>query len=203
MRSLRFTCRLLPVGLLALLATPEAAWAHPAATSHSHGLMEGLAHPVFGLDHLLAMAAVGLLAARLGGRALALVPAGFLAAMLLGGGAGMSGFETPAVELMIAASVAVLGLVLVVGRPCSAGLAIALAVLFGLFHGHAHGAEMPAMAQPAAYAFGFLAASALIQIAGVLLGRFVLKATENGARVRIAGAAISAVGLLLVIAAVI
>lgn len=152
---------------LSLLATP--ALAH---TGHADGagLAFGFLHPVTGLDHLLAMVTVGLYAALIGGRALVTVPLAFVAMMAGGAALGVAGAPVPMVEPMIAASVVVLGLLCVLPWGRSAGVGVALAGWFALFHGYAHGAEMPVDASGLAYGAGFLAATALLHAAGLTFG---------------------------------
>ena len=161
--------RSLPRPIVALSLIPTAALAHTGAGSAS-GFFQGFAHPVGGLDHVLAMVTVGLLAWQLGGRALWLVPAAFVAAMALGGWLGIAGIALPHVELGIALSVVVLGAVVALGIKAPLAVAMGLAGLFAVFHGHAHGAEMPHDATGTAYAAGFLMATALLHLSGIALG---------------------------------
>jgi urease accessory protein len=152
--------------LLALL--PTAALAHTGVGDAS-GLAHGFMHPVGGFDHLLAMVAVGILAFAMGGRALVLVPLSFVLMMVGGFALGASGVTLPWLELGIAASgIAILGAVLF-RRRLPAGFAMALVGVFGVFHGVAHGLEMPATASGFAYAFGFVTATALLHVGGIVL----------------------------------
>jgi urease accessory protein len=134
------------------------------------GFALGFMHPFGGLDHVLTMVAVGLLAARLGGRALWLVPLSFVSMMILGGVAGASGIGLPLVELGISGSILALGFVLALGRQLPTTLAMALVGFFAIFHGHAHGTEMPVDAQGFVYGAGFVMATMLIHAAGLALG---------------------------------
>lgn len=152
------------VALAALL--PGAAQAHVGA-GDAHGFIRGFMHPVGGADHVLAMVAVGLFAAGLGGRALWLVPAAFLSMMIAGGMAGAAGLSLPFVEIGIAASVAVLGLAVACRWNVPVAAAMALAGFFAVFHGHAHGAEMPSDASGLAYGAGFVLATAALHLAGL------------------------------------
>jgi urease accessory protein len=176
------------------LGTASTALAHPG-----HELVwdfrSGFAHPVFGADHLLAMLAVGLWAAQLGGRARWLVPAAFLTVMALGAALGRSGVMIPGLEQIIAASVLALGLLTAgqVRLPVAAGMA--LAGLFAVFHGFAHGAEMPATAGAFGYGTGFVLATAVIHAAGVGLGQLLQRGSEKITKT--AGWAIAACGLVL------
>jgi urease accessory protein len=181
------TKRSLPALAAMLAASP--AYAHTGF--HASGFSAGVLHPLTGLDHALAMVAVGLFAAMLGGRALWAVPGSFVAMMLIGGALGVAGVAVPAVEIGIAVSVLVLGFVVALGRSWSLGSAMALAGGFAVFHGYAHGAEIPAGAGALSYSLGFAAASAVLHLAGkgagmVTLGRWKI-ARPAGAAVAIAG----------------
>jgi urease accessory protein len=180
----------------ALVTLPSAAFAHTGVGDAS-GFVHGFMHPVGGLDHVLAMVAVGLLAARLGGRALWLVPLSFVTAMILGGVAGASGAGLPFVELGIAGSVLVLGFVLALGRQFPTSLAMAMVGFFGIFHGHAHGTEMPVDAQGFAYGAGFVLATALLHASGLALGLGAdrLAGAWSARAIRFAGSAMAAAGI--------
>jgi urease accessory protein len=172
--------------LALLLVVPALAHAH-TGVGHSHGFLDGLNHPVHGLDHLLAMIAVGLWAAQLGGRAIWAVPASFVGVMALGGLLGVAGWPLPMVETGILLSVFLLGLLIAfaVRLPLWAGAA--LVAFFALFHGYAHGAEMPAGASSAWYAGGFVLATAALHLAGIGLG-IALKNVPFAPALRVAGA---------------
>lgn len=176
--------------ILVALAAP-AAWAHgQGAHTHDAGLIAGMLHPLSGLDHLLAMVAVGLWAAREGGRAPWLLPASFVAAMGVGAALGTAGIVFAGLEGGIALSVLMLGLLVALRRHMPLPLAAGLTGLFALFHGMAHGQEMPLAASPWGYALGMLAATALLHGVGVFAG-IRLRALYLG----MAGAAISLAGL--------
>lgn len=184
---------------LLLVALPTAAFAH---TGHGDagGFAHGFLHPMGGLDHVLAMLGVGVLAFMLGGRALWLVPLSFVGMMALGFGLGASGVEVPFVELGIALSVVVIGGVAALGRPLPVGAAMALVGAFAIFHGHAHGAEMPADASGLTYALGFMTATALLHAAGIFAALGVARLVGRHGRLaaRLAGGAfaLGGVGLL-------
>jgi len=169
-----------------------------AASAHTGnhvitGFTSGLTHPLLGLDHLLAMIAIGLWAAQQGGRALWAVPAAFVGAMLLGGGMSLAGLLLPHVETGIAASVLVLGLLIATRQQWAVKAGMAIAAGFALFHGYAHGMEMPQAASPALYALGFVLATAFLHVAGIagsLVGRYAMQA---------AGVGIAATGLALIV----
>jgi urease accessory protein len=151
---------------------PAMAVAH---TGHgdTSGLMHGFSHPITGIDHVLAMVAVGVLAAQLGGRALWLVPLGFVAVMAGAGALGMAGIPLPFSEVGIALSVIVLGLAVAFRLSMPELAAMALVGVFAVFHGHVHGAEMPAAASGVSYALGFIGATAMLHAVGVGIGLLV------------------------------
>lgn len=174
-----------------------------AAPAHAHtfgaagaGLADGLAHPLTGLDHLLAMLAVGLWAGQSGGRARWALPAVFVAAMVAAGGLAMAGLALPMVEPMIAASVLVLGLLVLAAWRLPLAAGIGLVAAFAAFHGHAHGAELPEAAMPGLYALGFAAAT--VALHGVGLGLSL--GLRNAVLTRALGAGIAAAGLGLSLA---
>lgn len=181
---------------IALASVPAIAHAHTGVGA-TGGFVHGFAHPVGGLDHVLAMVAVGIFAAMLGGRALWLVPAAFVVVMAFGGALGIYGVQVPFVEAGIAGSVIVLGLAVALRWKPPVAAAMALVGLFAVFHGHAHGAEMPLDASGASYAAGFLLATALLHLAGIALGfgigligrRSHLAARAGGGAMAIAGVA--------------
>ena len=154
--------------LVFLLAAtlPSAAFAHPGM-GDAAGLLHGFSHPIGGLDHVLAMVAVGVFAAVLGGRALWMVPLAFIGAMVMGFLLGAGHVDLPFVELAIALSSIVIGGAAALGRPMPLAGAMALVGVFAVFHGHAHGAEMPSDAGGVLYAAGFVAATGLLHGAGI------------------------------------
>jgi urease accessory protein len=177
-----------------LILIPTAALAHTGAGSAS-GFVHGFAHPVGGLDHILAMVTVGLLAWQLGGRALWLVPSAFVAAMALGGWLGLMGIALPHVEIGIALSVVVLGAIVALGIKTPLAITMGLAALFAIFHGHAHGSELPHGAAAAAYAAGFLLATALLHANGIALGFLI--AQLGRVPIRIGGGLVSLAGVAI------
>ena len=194
--TFRFSPRLaLAAGLV---LTPALAFAHPGGP-HIHGLLDGFAHPLSGFDHLAAMVAVGLIAANLGGRALWLVPASFVGAMLLGAGLGIAGLALPAVEIGIAASLVVFGLVLALRLPLPTLAAMGLVAAFALFHGFAHGIEAPMGASGLAYMAGFALATAALHGLGVALGCSLGASADGFGRraIRWGGMATSLLGVAL------
>ena len=182
------------VTLAAFLSLAGFAQAHPG--HDGGGFVNGFAHPLHGPDHLLAMLAVGLWAAQLGGRAKWAVPASFVGVMALGGALGMAGVGLPVAEQGIAASVLILGLLIAaaVRLPLAAGLAVV--GIFALCHGYAHGAETPETATDAVYALGFAGATALLHACGFGLGVLMQK-WAKAEWLRACGVAISTAGVLL------
>jgi urease accessory protein len=179
-----------------LLAAATPALAHTGIHSVS-GFMSGFAHPLGGLDHTLAMIGVGLFAAMLGRQALWALPLSFVGMMLVGGMLGMSGIDIPAVEIGIAVSVVALGTVVSLGWRWPAAAAMALVGAFAIFHGHAHGAEIPAGSDATLYSLGFALASVMLHGLGIVFGLLSLRDVQA---FRLAGAAIAAAGIFLVFA---
>ncbi|HET9112935.1 MAG TPA: HupE/UreJ family protein [Burkholderiales bacterium] len=148
---------------------PIAAWAHPG--HGESGFVNGVMHPFSGLDHVLGMLAVGVWASRNSGYRRWFAPAAFLGGMLAGGVMGLGGMVPGFIESAVAASVvaAALLVVLAVRMPLLAQGGVAL--FFAIWHGIAHGAELPAMSAPISYACGFIAATAVLLASGLILGR--------------------------------
>ncbi|MFZ1883787.1 MAG: HupE/UreJ family protein [Rhodoplanes sp.] len=182
----------------ASVLTPVAALAHPGV-GDAHGVLHGFMHPISGFDHVLAMVAVGVLAALLGGRAIWLVPTSFVAMAAVGGVLGMHCVPVPFVEFGISASVILLGLAIALQAKLPLGWTAGLVGLFGLYHGYAHGAGMPADASGFAYGVGFLAATAMLHIAGIGLGLGIAQLAKSSATrfARAGGAAIAVAGVAL------
>jgi urease accessory protein len=178
---------------LALLLSPAAAFAH---SGHEHaGMLAGLTHPVFGLDHLLAMLAVGLWAAQQTGAARWALPLTFVASMLLGGLFGFAGLQLPLLETAIAGSVLAFGLLVAVAVRLPTTLALGLTALFALSHGVAHGLELPALTSPWGYALGFVIATAALHAGGYLMVRMLPQAAAP--LLRLAGGASALTGVWL------
>lgn len=179
--------RFLTLAAALLIATP--ALAHPG---HGGGFAAGFAHPLAGLDHVLAMLAVGLWAAIRGRAALLAWPLAFVGGMAGGFALTQAGLVVPQVETMIAASVILLGGAVAVGLKAPSALGAAAIAAFGLFHGAAHGLELNG--SPLPFAAGFILASALLHAAGLA---FATLGQHLAARwpLRLAGAGIAAAGL--------
>lgn len=178
--------------VVATVLWPGLAWAH-AERGQAAGLVAGLLHPVSGLDHVVAMIAVGLWGAQLGSPAVWLLPVTFPVVMAFGGMLGLAGVALPGVEIAIAVSGIALGLaVLLEWRP-PLGLAAVLVGFFAIFHGHAHGAELPAGANGVAYSIGFVAATGTLHATGIGIG--TIHRWPWGRRaLRFAGCAVAMVG---------
>ena len=177
---------------------PGIALAHTGVGDTS-GFSHGFVHPLTGIDHLLAMMMVGVFAWQLGGRALWLVPLTFVLVMAIGGAFGVAGVSIPFVETGIALSVIVLGAAVAFRLSMPVAIAVALVGLFAVFHGHAHGEEMPENAAGLAYGLGFMLATAALHLAGIGLGFLIGQiADERGpAVVRIMGGVVAVAGLAL------
>lgn len=178
---------------LALVLSPVAAFGHQEA-GQAAGLLAGLSHPVSGLDHVLAMIAVGLWGAVLGPPAIWVLPVAFPLVMAFGGLMGLLGFPLPGVEIGIAVSAVVLGaLVLAEVRP-PLWLAALIVAFFAIFHGHAHGRELPQGTSALLYSLGFVVATGLLHAFGILLG--VAHRWAAGRRlVQLAGGGVALAGL--------
>ena len=157
------------------ILVPSAALAHTGRADAS-GFAYGFWHPVSGVDHVLTMVMVGVLAWQVGRQALWLVPGAFVLMMVLGGAAGAAGTSLPFVEVGVALSVVVLGTFICVGAKLPIVLGIGMAGFFAIFHGYAHGAEMPEYAGGLGYVAGFTAATVLLHVAGIT-GGFVAAGT--------------------------
>jgi len=171
-----------------------------AASAHAHsaggvtgGLADGFAHPVLGLDHVVAMVAVGLWGAFLGSPAIWVLPVVFPLVMALGAVLGILGVPLPAVETGIALSALLLGALILFAVRLPLAAAAVIVGAFAIFHGHAHGTELPEAANPFAYAVGFVVATGLLHLAGIALGVLV-RWPAGRIAVRASGAAIAAAG---------
>ena len=177
-----------------LVFAPAAALAHPGHDG-AGGLVHGFVHPVTGIDHVLAMIAVGVLAAQYGGRALWLVPMSFLVAMAAAGVVGMAGIVIPVAEVGIGVSVVVLGLAIAFQLRPPTSVAMAVVGFFALFHGYAHGAELPVGMTGLSFALGFLLATALLHTTGVGLGLLLQQRTSSRRLIQAGGGAMALVGI--------
>jgi urease accessory protein len=185
---------------LLIVALAVAAWFAPGAsfahveTGEVTGLLSGFRHPIGGLDHILAMFAVGLWGAQLGAPAIWILPVTFPLVMAFGGFLGLIGIPVPGVEIGIALSAVVLGLAVLTQFRPPLWVAMLMVGVFAIFHGHAHGVEIPAGASDLAYSIGFVVATGLLHAAGIVVG--LLYAWGAGRLlVRAAGSAVALGGV--------
>ena len=173
---------------------------------HSYGgggILSGFLHPLLGLDHLLAMLAVGVLSAQIGGRALWTVPATFVGTMAIGALLGIAGVTLPFVEYGITFSVLILGIAIFFGDSIPEWAALIAVAIFALFHGNAHGTEIPGITNTigllVAYILGFLIATAGLHVVGALLGMLFSRLNRGQLLMRLGGLAIALAGVFLII----
>jgi urease accessory protein len=177
-----------------LILAPAAALAHPGHDGKG-GLVHGFVHPVTGIDHVLAMIAVGVLAALYGGRALWLVPMSFLFVIAAAGAIGIAGIPVQIVEAGIGLSIVVLGLMIAFQTKPPTLVAMAIVGFFALFHGYAHGSEMPNGLAGLSFATGFLIATALLLSAGAGLGLLLQRRSLSRRLIQAGGGATALVGI--------
>ena len=174
-----------------LVSGPVAAHSEVGAAG---GLASGFLHPIFGWDHVIAMVAVGLWGAYLGSPAIWLLPVTFPVVMALGGALGIAGIPLPAVETGIAVSGVILGLLIAFAVRLPIWVAALIVGAFAIFHGYAHGTEMPTAASPFAYALGFVVATGMLHLAGIGFG-LLTRTRLGGYAVRGTGLVIAAIGM--------
>ena len=187
--------RRISLALAALAATTAPAFAHLNPEEHG-SFMAGLSHPLFGLDHILVMVAVGLWAAQIGGKALWGVPAAFVSTMTIGFGLAVAGIGLPFVEPAILASVVALGLLVAMAVKLDTVASAAIVAVFALFHGHAHGGEL-GTAGALEFGIGFVAATALLHVAGIGLGLGIARLSGGPIAARVIGGLTALAGLVL------
>ena len=187
--------RRIPMALVTLVATTAPAFAHLNPEEHG-SLMAGFSHPLFGLDHILAMVAVGLWAAQIGGKALWGVPVAFIGTMAAGFALALAGIDLPFVEPAILASVVALGLLVAMAVKLDTVMSAAIVAVFALFHGHAHGSELGA-AGAFQFGVGFVIATALLHVAGIGLGLGMARLSGGALTARIIGGLTALAGLVL------
>lgn len=179
---------------LILLMVSSVAFGHAAPSDPDSGFLSGFKHPLLGWDHIVAMIAVGLWGAFLGRPAIWVLPVVFPLVMAVGGALGVAGLPIPAVESGIALSGVVLGVMVMLAIKPPLWVAGVIVGVFAIFHGHAHGSELPGGANALAYSFGFVIATGLLHLAGILLG--LLNHWPAGKMIiRVCGAVIALVGL--------
>jgi len=187
--------RRITLALAALAATTAPAFAHLNPDEHG-SFMAGFSHPLFGLDHILVMVAVGLWAAQIGGKALWAVPAAFVTTMAIGFGLALAGIDLPFVEPAILASVVALGLLVAMAVRLDTVMSAAIVAVFALFHGHAHGGELGS-AGALSFGVGFVIATALLHGSGIALGLGIARLSGGAIAARIIGGLTAIAGLVL------
>ena len=161
--------RRVATAFLTVVSAPALALAHVQA-GEATGFFSGAAHPISGLDHVLAMVAVGLWGAQLGAPAIWLLPVTFPMVMAFGGFLGLVGISLPGVEIGVALSAVLLGVAVMTELRPPLYVAAALVGLFAIFHGHAHGTELPPGESGLLYSFGFVIATGLLHAVGIAIG---------------------------------
>lgn len=183
-----------------LLLLPSLGFSHTEAGVVG-GFLSGFLHPIYGPDHVVAMVAVGMWGAFLGNPAIWLLPVVFPLVMAFGGALGVIGVPLPLVEIGIACSAVVLGLMVLLAVRPPLWVAAVLVGVFGIFHGHAHGTELPDASNPLSYAIGFVLATGLMHLAGIAFG-LLADSPRGRVAVRTAGGLISASGLYFLAGAI-
>jgi len=169
-------------------------FAHTDVASLQGGFISGFMHPILGLDHVVAMVAVGLWGAFLGKPAIWILPVVFPLVMALGGALGVAGVEIPYIETGIALSGIVIGLAVAFAIRPPIWIAAIIVGAFAIFHGHAHGTELPNSANPLIYSIGFVTGTGLLHLAGIFIGELT-RWSWGKMLVRVAGAVIALIGL--------
>ena len=190
---LKRTVGVLMLSAILSLLTAGPVWAH-TGVGITGGFFSGFLHPITGWDHVVAMVAVGLWGAFLGRPAIWILPVVFPLVMAFGGALGILGVPLPQVETGIALSAVVLGLVVALAARPPLWIAAVIVGIFAIFHGHAHGTELPGAANPFAYALGFVIATGLLHISGIVFG-LLTRWPAGQVLVRAGGAAIALVGV--------
>jgi urease accessory protein len=186
---------------LCLFLPSSPAFAHFGGSDS--GLLDGLMHPVFGPDHLLAMISVGVVSAQLGGSSIWRIPATFVCAMVAGGALGITRYFVPHAEVGIALSVLVLGLGIVFAHRGLPAWPVSLLVFFfGALHGYLHGMEIPGSVSPALYTVGFVLSTAALHIFGVIIGELATLRTWLWKSLRVTGSLVALAGVVFVLEAV-
>ncbi|MFI3014206.1 HupE/UreJ family protein [Klebsiella aerogenes] len=173
-----------------------------SAHAHISGESSGWMHPLSGLDHLLAMISVGAWSCQIGGKAIWIVPSAFVCFMFTGGLIGFEHIEIPGTEVGVALSVVLLGLAICFKKVLPVYMAAMATALFGIFHGYAHGYEMPLMQNKTTYTLGFLATTATLHVVGAVGAHFLLKTVNGDKLLRMLGGASAIIGLYLVAAVI-
>jgi urease accessory protein len=186
------TCLLGLTVLIAAIGSASPVFAH-TGEGMAGGFLSGLTHPIFGWDHVVAMVAVGLWGAVLGSPAIWILPITFPLVMAFGAALGVAGIPVPFIETGIALSGVVLGLLVALMVRTPIAIAAVLVAIFAIFHGYAHGTELPEAANPFAYAIGFVIATGALHLIGIVFGTLTGQAWGKWA-IRAGGAVIALVG---------
>lgn len=186
--------KVLAMSLVVLLSTLSLAHAHADANTVTGGFFTGFMHPIGGLDHVIAMVAVGLWGAFLGRPALWILPVVFPLVMAFGGALGVAGIPIPAIEAGIALSGIVLGLAVAFAVKPPLWVAAIIVGAFAIFHGHAHGTELPTATNPLVYSVGFVIATGLLHLGGILFGE-LNRWSWGHIAIRAGGVVIALIGL--------
>jgi urease accessory protein len=201
MKQFNYRPNILALGmLLVAVLWPLGAWAH-VGSGEAGGFLTGLQHPVSGFDHVLAMIAVGLWGAQLGAPALWILPVVFPMMMAMGGMLGLMGIPIPGVEVGIAVSAIVLGFMVLTEARLKIQLAMVIVAFFAIFHGHAHGTELPAGQSGLRYSIGFVAATGCLHGAGITIG-LIHRWPAGRVVLRGAGSLVCAAGIYFLVGAV-
>ncbi len=191
----------LKTAALSILCLAWPVLAHDGAVLPYGSFMAGITHPVLGADHFLAMVSVGVVSAQIGGRAIWTVPATFVSVMALGGLLGMQDVGLGAIEFGIAFSVLVLGGAIAADKRMPVAVAMAAVAVFAVFHGYAHGGEMPQVAEPVRYAAGFLMGTAMLHVTGLVIGDISQHYERGKQALRAAGSVIAVLGCVFLYSA--
>jgi urease accessory protein len=179
--------------LVTIVFSAQTAFAHPQK-GEAVGFLTGFRHPISGLDHVLAMVAVGLWGAQLGAPAIWILPVAFPMVMAIGGMLGLMGIPLPGIEYGIALSAMLLGIAVMVEVRPPAGVAAALVGFFAIFHGHAHGTELPPGQSALLYSMGFVIATGCLHALGIGAGT-VHRWAWGQKLLRVAGALVAGGGV--------
>jgi urease accessory protein len=199
---LKFAKALRWLPLVVALGYSTMAAAHDGTKLPFGSFLSGLTHPVLGPDHFLAMLSVGILSAQIGGRAIWTVPGTFVLIMGVGGLLGWIDIGLSAIEVGIAFSVVALGTAIAVDKKMPMVVAMSAVGVFAVFHGYAHGQEMPEVANAVTYALGFMSGTALLHLLGVLIGDISQHYHRGKLLLRVAGAGIAATGAVFLAGAI-
>ena len=185
-----------------LLFFSSALSAHEAQSLPYGPFLSGITHPVLGFDHLLALVSVGMISAQIGGRAIWTVPATFVVVMFFGGLLGLNYGGLTGYEIGIAISVLLLGSALAADKKLNAGFAMIAVAVFAVFHGYAHGEEIPTIAEPPPYVAGFMTGTIILHIAGVVLADISTHYEKGKILLRFLGGFIALSGMYFLINAI-